>query len=106
VKLSHWQKINSVSDDEKLPVATENAEDILLQKMTFFNFQRKVQCLFQAFLRVGRGNSPPPQKNLQFPPNGRQIVCSRSFFGQYSELQMCCGNFLLVDKKYEEIIRH
>jgi len=79
VKLSHWQKINSVSDDEKLPVATENAEDILLQKMTFFNFQRKVQCLFQAFLRVGRGNSPPHKKTYNFPQMAAKL-CALDLF--------------------------
>jgi len=87
-----------------LPVAAENAEDILLQKMTFFNFQRKEQCLFQAFLWEGRGNSP--QKTDNFPQMAAKLCALDLFFGQYSELQMCCGNFLLVDKKYEEIIRH
>ena len=35
---------------------------------------------------LGRENSPP-EKNLQFPPNGRQIVCS-SFFGRDNELPL------------------
>jgi len=35
------------------------------------------QCLFQA---SSLGGIPPPPKNLQSPPNGCEIVCSKSFF--------------------------
>jgi len=51
----------------------------------------------------GGGEIPPPKENLQFPPNGCQIVCSECFFGRDSELQIYHGNFLLMDNKQRKL---
>ena len=48
------------------------------------------------------GEFPQP-KNLTVPPNSWQIVCSRSFFGRDSELQIYHGNFLSVDSKHRKL---
>jgi len=56
-----------------------------------------VQCLLQAFL--GRGI--PPGRAYSSPPNGCQIVCSEFVFD--NELQVCHGNFLLMDYKHRKL---
>ena len=44
------------------------------------DFQSLDQCLFQAFF-LGGGEFPSPKQTYNvLPPNGCQIVCSKSFF--------------------------
>ena len=45
----------------------------------------------------GGGIPPPKKKNLQSPPNGCQIVCSKTFFRPGQWIKICHGNFLLMD---------
>jgi len=49
---------------------------------------------------------PPPKKNLQFPSNGCQIVCSKFVFDRDNELQIGLyhGNFLLIDNKHKKLL--
>jgi len=51
------------------------------------------------------GGEFPPSKNLQFrpPPNGCQIVCSKSFSQPDNELQLYHGNMLLIDNKNRKL---
>jgi len=46
---------------------------------------------------------PLPPKTYNSPQNGWQIVCSESFFGRDSELQIYQGNFLLTDNKHRKL---
>jgi len=55
-------------------------------------------CLFHASFLAGGC----PQ-NLQFPSNGCQIVCSRSFLAG-TEAQMYHRNFLLMDNKHRKML--
>ena len=48
------------------------------------------------------GISPPA--NLQFPLNGCQIVCFKSFFGRDNKLQVYHANFLVMDNKHMKVI--
>jgi len=46
--------------------------------------------------------SPPPKKTYN-PPNGWQIVYSKSFFRRGKELQIYHGNSLLMDNKHRKL---
>jgi len=50
-------------------------------------------------------NTPLPEKNLQFPSNSCQIVCSKFVFDRDNELQIGLyhGNFLLIDNKHRKL---
>ena len=63
-------------------------------------------CAIAVFILgifLGWGISPPQKKNSQFPPNGCQIVCSKSFLGRDNELQVYHGDFLLMDNKHRKL---
>ena len=57
------------------------------------------QCLFQASFW---GVSPSPKKAYNFPPNGWQTVCSKSFLAGTMNYQYH-GNFLLMDNKHGKL---
>jgi len=62
------------------------------------------QRLFQASFFWGGGNLPLPKLTLP-PPNGCQIVCSKSFFsvGAMNCTEICHGNILLMDNKHRKL---
>jgi len=49
------------------------------------------------------GGEFPSSKKITTPPNGCQIVCSKSFFGRENELQLYHENFVLIDNKYRKL---
>jgi len=57
------------------------------------------------FIPVGifLGKGETPKKNLQFPPNGWQLVCCESIFRPGTELQIYHENILLMDNKHGKL---
>ena len=58
-----------------------------------------VQYSFQASF----SRQFPHPKKLTIPPNGCQIVCSKSFFSTTNYRYISHGNFLLVDNKHKKL---
>ena len=57
-----------------------------------------------SFWREGVEFYSPKTYNFPLPtPNGSQIVCPESFFGQDNELQIYSGNFILMDSKHRKL---
>jgi len=78
----------SVADDEYLPFDLPTIR---------FAAQRRERRLFQAsfWFFLGGGEFPPPKKT-KIPPNGCQVVCSKSFFSRCNELVIYHGGILLM----------
>jgi len=68
------------------------------------NVKRAFLDQLSVYSRLFGGGGSPPQKTYNSPPNGCQIMCSRSlFFGQDNELQIHHGNILLMDNKHRKL---
>ena len=65
--------------------------------------ETKTLCSGISFYTIHNFVGVPPKKTYNFLPNGCWIVCSKSFFGRDSELQMYRGNFLLMSNIYRKL---
>ena len=83
--------------NDKLPASEPTASRVITAQTTI-----KHKSVFIPGFFFWGGVSPSPQKAYNFPPNGWQSVCSKSFLAGTMNYQYH-GNFLLMDNKHGKL---
>jgi len=87
-----------VSTGAKFPVAP--VESAPMESITHY----RGSIFTDNFSEDGNKIRSLQEKNHKPPPNGCQIMCSKSFFLPGNELRIYHGNFLLMDNKHRKLL--